>query len=151
MSEFEHLHNGLPTTCEMAERRLVDARKMIDSLGTQLSALRKQYQAQVAEARTAANNLANGFVDVQDELTQLREHSTMANEAGWKLAEALGYVERGAQTITANLVDLAAQMIAERDKLRRERDRLLMKAEPDRIIPPLRLDELEQFGSGALP
>lgn len=85
---FDHYdHHGLPTTCEMAERRLVDARKMIDAQAKQNDAMARD----------------------------LREARREAHE------------------------------------LRVERDRLLMKLEPDRIIAPMRLDELEQLGSGELP
>jgi len=82
-----HDPHGLPTTCEMAERRLVAARIMVDAQGLQIDTL----------------------------VRGLREARREARE------------------------------------LRAERDRLLMKVEPDRIIAPMRLDELEQLGNGVLP
>lgn len=58
----------------------------------------------------------------------------------------------GGRTVDAEMAIAAVEQLrADLAQMRAERDRLLMKLEPDRIIAPMRLDELEQLGSGAIP
>lgn len=57
-----------------------------------------------------------------------------------------GDIQQAVESLPGMLVDVEdelKQLRAENTQLRTERDRLLMKYEKDRIIPPMRLDELE--------
>lgn len=75
-------------------------------------------------------------VDAAGQLGALAEAANKQLMAGARFTEA------------AAAIATVEQLRAELAQLCAERDRLLMKLEPDRIIAPMRLDELEQLGSG---